>query len=268
MPPPRGLRKLWFEVNLHDASCKIVRMEIICTTGASLESAVRQSGYAFVHGAAMRDILAPFGALADWPHFADSWNELALDTYMADGGRYRQRRHATYNASATTLERAPHQPHFQALDYNPLNGGIARWFEPIAADVGTGPSMRTILAFCHSFFSAAAPQVSAWHVQVHQFRIEARPGEDGRPTPEGLHRDGVDYVLVLLVRRHNIASGTTSIHTTDGRQLGTFTLTDPLDAALVDDSRVCHGVTPVRAMNPVMPAYRDVLVVTFASAGR
>src|SRR5262249_43663883 len=117
-------------------------MEIVCTTGASLESAVRQSGYAFVHGAAMGDILAPFGGVADRPQFEAGWTDRALAPYRADGGRYRRRRHATYPASATPVERAPHQPHFQALDYNPLNGGLARGFEPIAADVGAGPSMR------------------------------------------------------------------------------------------------------------------------------
>ena len=42
-----------------------------------------------------------------------------------------------------------------------------------------------------------------------------------------------------------------------------FTLTHPFDAALVDDRRVAHGVTPVRALDPELPAYRDVLVVTF-----
>ena len=51
----------------------------------------------------------------------------------------------------------------------------------------------------------------AWHIEVHQFRIEARPGEPGQPTPEGMHRDGVDFVLVLLVRRQNVRSGVTSI---------------------------------------------------------
>ena len=66
------------------------------------------------------------------------------------------------------------------------------------------------------------------------------------------------------IHRHNIASGTTTIHARDRGQLGTFTLTDPLDAALVDDSRVYHGVTPVQAIEPGRPAYRDVLVVTFA----
>ena len=29
------------------------------------------------------------------------------------------------------MVRAAHEPHVQTLDYNPLNGGVARWFEPI-----------------------------------------------------------------------------------------------------------------------------------------
>jgi hypothetical protein len=73
----------------------------------------------------------------------------------------------------------------------------------------------------------------------------------------------VDYVLVLLVTRRNIASGMTTIHSLDATPLGSFTLTDAFDAALVDDTRVAHGVTPVEPIDPAQPAYRDVLVVTF-----
>jgi hypothetical protein len=65
-----------------------------------------------------------------------------------------------------------------------------------------------------------------------------------------MHRDGVDYVLVLLINRRNIRSGTTTVHDLDKRPLGSFTLTDPLDAALVDDARCYHGVTPGRAREP------------------
>jgi hypothetical protein len=108
-----------------------------------------------------------------------------------------------------------------------------------------------------------AGHVPTWHVEVHQFRIEARQGEAGRPTPEGMHRDGVDYVLVLLINRSNIASGMTSVHDLSGKTLGHFTLTHPFDAALVDDTRVMHGVTPVEPVDPAAPAFRDVLVVTF-----
>ena len=93
--------------------------------------------------------------------------------------------------------------------------------------------------------------------------FEAKPGQEGKPTPEGMHRDGVDYVLVLLIDRTNIESGTTTIHAHDGSLLGSFTLTHALDAALVDDARVFHGVTAVTPLDPARPAHRDVLVVTF-----
>src|SRR6476620_9370603 len=234
------------------------------STFEGLHAAIENGGFAFVEGAAMRDILRPFGPLADWGAFADSWNHLELDTYMADGGRYRRRRHATFAAPATgAITRKPHQPHYQSLDYNPLHGGIERWFEPVDEQFGVGSSLGTILECCRSTFGSLAPDIGEWHVEVDQFRIEARTAEAGSPTPEVLHRDGVDYVLVLLVDRQNIASGVTTIHAAGGEMLGQFTLTTPFDAAIVDDQRVAHGVTPVEPIDPKRPAYRDVLVVTF-----
>jgi hypothetical protein len=231
---------------------------------SELVAAIGRDGFAFAHGEAMRTLLSTVGPLSDWDSFAASWSGLEVDSYMADGGRYRRRRHAVFaTQSGSPIERQSHQPHYQALDYNPVHGGIARWFEPIQPEVEAGATLPTVLAFCRQLFETLAGRVPPWRIEVHQFRIEARGGEAGRPTPEGLHRDGVDYVLVLLVNRRNIASGTTSIHALDGRSLGQFTLTDPLDAALVDDSRVAHGVTPVEAIDPAQPAYRDVLVVTF-----
>ena len=224
---------------------------------------IARDGYAFVHAAEMRALLEAAGPLADWPAFAASWNHLELDGYMADGGRYRRRRHAVYAAAAGgAIRRAPHQPHYQSRAYNALNGGIARWFEPIDPAVGSGPAMTAILSCSRAVFeSLAGPR--AWHVEVHQFRIEARTGEKGQPTPEGVHRDGVDYVLVLLVDRQNIACGTTTVHALTGEELGAFTLTAPLDAALLDDSRVAHGVTPIEPVDATRPAHRDVLVVTW-----
>jgi hypothetical protein len=229
-----------------------------------LEALVHRDGYAFVEAPRMRALLESHGPLTDWAAFAQSWNDLAIDQHMADHGRYRRRRHAVYRATpGGTVARQPHQAHYQGLDYNPLNGGIARWFEPVLPAIGAGPSLRRILAFCHELFDRLAGSPRDWHVEIHQFRIEARPGEAGQPTPEGAHRDGVDYVLVLLIDRQNIKSGVTTIATLDHRALGSFTLTHPLDAALVEDARVYHGVTAVEPLDPARPAHRDVLVVTF-----
>ena len=230
-----------------------------------LTEALRADGYKFVRAAEMRVLLALFGQMDDWPAFSASWDDLGSDTYMADGGRYRKRRHAVFAVSADAIVRQAAQPHYQSRDYNALNGGIERWFEPIAETVASGAAMTTILTFCRTLFGSLTP-AGRWHVELHQFRIEARRGQVGQPTPEGMHRDGVDHVLVLLINRRNIASGVTSVHDLTGRALGDFTLTEPLDAALVDDTRVMHGVTPVEPLDPAEPGFRDVLVVTFKQA--
>ena len=57
-----------------------------------IRQGVARAGYAFVEASDMRNALSRFGTLADWTQFAESWNDLEVDTYMADGGRYRRRR--------------------------------------------------------------------------------------------------------------------------------------------------------------------------------
>ncbi|MGH8516079.1 MAG: 2OG-Fe dioxygenase family protein [Panacagrimonas sp.] len=229
---------------------------------------IARVGFVRLPPADARALIERCGNLSDWDSFSQSWNGLPHDGYMADGGRYRRRRHATFAITrAGEIERKPHQPHYQSRDYNPLNGGVVRWFEPIEQSVGAGPTMTAVLTFCAQVFDALAPpDVATWHVEVHQFRIEAFGEGTGSPTPEGRHQDGVDYVLVLMVSRQNIESGTTTLHTVDGHDLGSFTLEQPLDAVMLDDARITHGVTPVRAFDALRPAYRDVLVVTFRRA--
>jgi hypothetical protein len=230
-----------------------------------LASALSRDGFRFAPASLMRTHL---GALADWDAFAGSWNDLPRDLHLPEGHRYRRRRHATLSARAgeSIFHLEAHQPHYQAREYNRLVGGIERWFEPIEPAVLAGASFRSVMAFCLRLFGSLQPRTD-WHIECHQFRIEARPEAAGQPTPEGVHRDGVDWVLVLLVSRVNIESGTTTVHDMEDRALGKFTLTAPLDAALVDDNRVKHGVTAVTPVDPSRPAWRDVLVVTFRAKG-
>ena len=229
---------------------------------AGLAEKLGRDGFAFVPGAAMRAALASFGLLADWESFAASWDDLGLDTYMADGGRYRKRRHAVFAADAAGIRRKPHQPHYQSRDYNALNGGIERWFAPVADTIGDSASLGTILSFCRALFDRLTSTPS-WHIEMHQFRIEARADAPGQPTPEGTHQDGVDHVLVLLIGRRNLREGVTTVTDLARRKLGSFTLAETFDAALVDDNRVMHGVTAVAPVDPALAASRDVLVVTF-----
>jgi len=239
-------------------------------TSAAIEQQLRSSldrhGFTFMQAADMKQLCGDLTADTDWLPFKASWDDLREDTYLAANGRCRRRRHAVFSVDrGGRILRKADQPHYQSVEYNPLQGGVERWFEPIRPDIGNNPVLRRLLIVSANVFSSANADTPAWHVEAHQFRIEARPGQPGLPTPEGVHRDGVDFVLVVMIGRHNISSGTTSIHAHDGARLGEFTLSNALDAAWVVDERVLHGVTPVHAIVPAQPAWRDVLVITYRS---
>ena len=232
----------------------------------NLITSVAKTGFSFCPSAAIQAWLLAqsHDALIDWSDFANSWNDMPLDQYMADGGRYRRRRYAVFTAPSKNGEilLEPHQPHYQSLNYNTLNGGIAREFEPIRSETIRSHSMQSVLKFCQKVFSDLMPD-TPWHIECHQFRIESNEKTLGKPTPEGVHRDGVEFVLVMMIKRQNISSGTTTMHDLEQNTLDSFTLTEPLDVAIVNDRRCMHGVTPILPIDPTQKAYRDVLVVTF-----
>lgn len=230
-----------------------------------MSEAVRRSGFAFVNGAAAQSLLTS-ESIASWDAFAESWEDLGADTYMADGGSYRRRRHAVFLLRGGMLLRLEHQPHFQSRDYNPLNGGVQRWFEPIDIAIGASTVLRDLLAACGQLMAdLEADPEDARQVEVHQFRIAPSADEEGLPTPEGMHRDGVDWVCVMLVKRVNVARGETSVADMSGNVIGTFTLIDALDMVFLDDRRVAHAVTPIRRIDPNWLGFRDALVITFAA---
>jgi hypothetical protein len=205
------------------------------------------------------------GALA--PFFA-SWERLETDAFMRDGGRYRRRRIANFTAEPGVAGhvRGVHRPYFQAVVHNSLNGGVERWFAPMEDAVAAGAPLAAMLdlgrAMADSLHGA-----QPWFVEAHQFRIEAAAGAPGFPTPEGVHHDGVDVVLIAMIARTNLEGGETVIEDDAGTRLAQFVLRDPLDTALVDDPRVKHGVTPVAPADPALPSCRDVLVLTWKRGG-
>ena len=101
------------------------------------------------------------------------------------------------------------------------------------------------------------------HPAAHPYRIVAGQAQAGNPTPEGLHRDGVDYIVSTMVSRCNVEGGE-SIVTDNHRQvLWQRTLKKPLDIMIGQDALTLHAVTPVVPLDPAQPAWRDVLVVAF-----
>lgn len=223
---------------------------------------IAKNDFALMSAGQVRELLTidDESVLEAWEDFQNSWNNLEQDQHMKDGGKYRFRR--VYRATpASTVMLEPYQPHYQSLDYNTLNGGVARHFAAIEPRIASGKVLMSALELCRATFSTMAPFYD-WHIEVHQFRIIATDTQ-ALPTPEGIHRDGVSFVFMMLVNRVNVLNGETGIYNRERQELARYTLAAPFDAAIVNDERTLHGVTAIQADDPAEQGYRDVLVITF-----
>jgi len=193
--------------------------------------------------------------------FYQSWQDLPSDKFLSDGGHYRYRRYSVFNYLNDKLEILPHEAHYQSTYRNNMNGGIYRDYEPFKQSTIDNPALKSIIAF-------VADQISfnnekQWRIQAHQFRIEANTAEAGKPTPEGIHRDGADFILIMLLGRDNISGGTSHIYDENKNLQFEGKLCNRGDAVLIDDRTVWHGVSEIHPLDKNKPGYRDVLVLTF-----
>jgi len=232
------------------------------TAPEQLVPTVRDRGYAVLSPS---DVASWSGApIAALDAMRPDWDSLPPDAWLKDGGRYRRRRHSCFVVTPESVEQVAHRAHWQSLEYNALHGGMQRWFEPMAPSTvalgAWGALLRSLARTC----VALRPEVPRWFVEAHQFRIDTTDGI-GRPTPEGAHRDGVDFVAVLLVAREGVKGGETRVFEASGPRGERFTLTEPWTMMLLDDARVIHESTPIQPTSE--GGHRDTLVITLRAEG-
>lgn len=239
----------------------ITTLSPVFTPPQQLTAALKSRGYA---------VLSPLG-MAEFAGFALSgldaikadWDDLPLDNFLKDGGRYRRRRHSCFVVEQNSVVQIAHRAHYQPLEYNALHGGMQRLFEPMTAHTLAQPVWsKLLLAIARICSSVKGEQ--PWYVEAHQFRIDTSNGI-GRPTPEGAHRDGVDFVAILLVARENVSGGESRIFEAEGPHGQRFTLSEPWTLLLLDDERVIHESTPIQPT--AAGGHRDTLVLTFRAGG-
>jgi hypothetical protein len=222
---------------------------------------LRERGYALLAPSDVAQLAR--STLADLQALQPSWNDLVDDSYLKDGGRYRKRRHSCMTLRAGSLQAVAHRAHWQPVEYNALHGGMQRWFEPMTDAVLQAPAWQQLVLGLGELCAQRMP-TPQWFVEAHQFRIDTAGGI-GRPTPEGAHRDGVDFVAVLLVGRHHIKGGETRVFEANGPSGQRFTLAEPWTLLLLDDARMIHESTPIQPT--AEHGWRDTLVLTYRAQG-
>ncbi|WP_350335400.1 2OG-Fe dioxygenase family protein [Coralliovum pocilloporae] len=197
------------------------------------------------------------------PELQASYDELHFDDYHPDGTRTRRfsQYYLTFEDGKPEFESLPVRPFSQKLLNNPLVGNQLRYFPPVKTD------LRPFIL--SGFSTLGLSQSDSLQVNCHQIRIEGKPEQFGRSSPEGIHRDGVDFVLMGCINRVNVMGGESRIYDDNKNLVHSRTL-QTAEGIIVDDRIGYHYASEFELQDPSKRGFRDMLIIAFMDkdAGR
>ncbi|HFQ4907233.1 TPA: 2OG-Fe dioxygenase family protein [Vibrio vulnificus] len=199
----------------------------------------------------MLDISKKISFINDDEELLDSFNYLKKDQYAPHARRYRRfSQFKVYFKNKWIFELLPHRPLIQPKSINSASGGVLREFEPMQAD----PSR----VMGNIFERLGIDKSKIWHLDINQYRVYGGKEEHGISVPEGRHRDGHQYVQIIVFERKDILGSQLSVYKTMSKdEIPIFSDTImPGEAIILNDERVFHDATPVLGTKDV-DGYRD-----------
>jgi len=101
-------------------------------------------------------------------------------------------------------------------------------------------------------------RISSFNVSLHQVRQISYPGVESHNAPEGIHQDGVDYIVsAFVLKRYNIKGGESIIYDKDKNQIDQITLKHG-EGLFQNDKKLWHYVTPIQSKRDYI-GYRDII---------
>ncbi len=190
--------------------------------------------------------------------FKQFFNDLPVDPYVK--GKYRFRRLSRFTAAGNELVKLPHGCLFQSKEYNPLVGDIKREFAEIDDALTELDDFKKLV---FAFVDACKLHPEA-EIGVHQIRTTCSLNNFGNPAPEGIHRDGTDFIGIFSVNRENIQGGETHLYVAKKEKPVFKKILNPGELLLVNDREFFHFTTPIKPISDAQ-GVRDVFVLTCPS---
>jgi hypothetical protein len=196
-------------------------------------------------------------------HFYET---LPADEYLPNGGKYRFRRFGRfyYVPAVGEMRPLPHVDYFQSLEHNRVTGGIIRKFAPLLPQIFENEFVQGVIQFDFQQFPITEEmRHHPWQVDVHLIRVTAQPGIVGEPTPEGIHRDGAEFVTVHLAEIENAGGGEVTIYDPQEQPVYRLKLRDIMDSYYLCDTNVLHDVTPITSEDDRRRGVRSILTLDY-----
>jgi hypothetical protein len=238
-------------------------MTDVTRAAAIIATRVSHEGVAFLSGEHLRSLISP----VEFGEFVAAWDDLGPDAYLPGGATYRTRRYGRLLAKpgldgGYTLNPLQLTAFQQPADLIPLYEGRPRIFASIKEAALGSHFLAALISLDLAVITSSERSQNRFIVGLHMVRIVAQPGFGRLPAPEGRHADGHCYVAMHLIKKRGCEGGQSRIFLPGSSEpMLEITLTESLDTLIVDDRRVEHAVTAVRALE--CEGIRDMLLVDF-----
>lgn len=200
----------------------------------------------------------------DYKKFLKSWDNLKVDNYIKNKFKYRYRAYSkfTYNYKNNILNKIINNGFNQSKKNNILFGSVNRKFIDINDLTLKNAIFKKILNYDLNSLKKIKPNVKIVTIGVHQIRIKTKKNLPGIPAPEGVHRDGHDYLFQHLIYKKNVYGGLTVLFK-NNLPIDAKSLDNSLDTIIVNDKKLMHFATPINVKNKNLDGYRDMMLVDF-----
>jgi hypothetical protein len=184
------------------------------------------------------------------------FENLPADPYLKDNFRFRRLSH--FQVMPEGLIRLPHSPLFQGKNYNPLLGDIVREYAPLQTELIALEEFQKIVL---KFVEICGINYQDNEIGVHQIRTITNYELIGEPAPEGIHRDGVDWVGIFCINRKGIKGAQTYLYDAKDRSKKFVQILNAGDFLIFDDREFFHFTDSMYPMERIS-GIRDVFVLT------
>ncbi|QCL95760.1 2OG-Fe dioxygenase family protein [Agrobacterium tumefaciens] len=220
--------------------------------------------FVYVNGNTFDHDARETSASRDHIEIQNEFDQVEIDKYMKNGETYRLRRLTKYVADTKTrsFEALENQIFFQGYDLNSYGSGIKREYPQLSPSLVNNQVLQRLSFAC---LDAIQPlhKETKWTVGVHFIRTVCTTDEMAKPSPDGAHQDGHDYLSISLIKRENIEGGATNILDINKNVVSDFLLENYLQTVLVNDKTMYHDALPIRRVDPNKNGIRDVIIIDY-----
>jgi hypothetical protein len=148
----------------------------------------------------------------------------------------------------------PKRKYIQSAEYIRLAeaGGVMRHREQLECD--PSPLISAVLD------ALPVDESDSYHVNVNQIRVITNTEFKGVTVPEGPHRDGHEFSVIVIAGRHNVLGGATQVIDPQSREIVHQQTLAENQAVLIDDERYIHYATDIVPAQGTV-GHRDIWVI-------